>query len=84
MQRFRTTKRKLEEKNLENHIESYTGMMSHEFQTPLETALMLIDVIQNQVGNESCLKLLRAIQNSLHMLLYLISDILDLKMVRLG
>ena len=59
-------------------------MMSHEFQTPVQTALMLIDVIQNQIANESCLKLLRAIQISLHMLLYLIFDILDLKMVRLG
>ena len=53
----------LEKKNLENHIESYTGMMSHEFQTPLQTALMLLDVILDQVGmaEESCLSLLRAI-----------------------
>ena len=81
---MRTTKWKLEERNLENHIESYTGMMSHEFSTPIQTSLMLIEVIQNQVGNESCLELLRAIKISLNMLLYLINDILDFKMVRLG
>ena len=36
----------IEKKNKEDYFESYTGMMSHEFSTPLETTLMFIDYLQ--------------------------------------
>ena len=42
---------------------------------------MLIDVIQNGLENEFALKYLRAIKSSLFYLLYLVNDILDLKMI---
>ena len=35
----------IEIKSKEVYFESYTGMMSHEFSTPLETALIFIDYI---------------------------------------
>ena len=72
----------IEEKNKQDHIESYTAMMSHEFQTPIQTALMLIDVIQNSLNDELALKYLRAMKSSLLYLLYLVFDILDLKMIK--
>ena len=54
-------------------------MMSHEFQTPLQTALMLIDLILNENQSELATRYLKAMKTSLIMLLYLVSDILDMK-----
>ena len=66
MQMLRMMRSSLEKKNFEDHIESYTGMMSHEFKTPLQTALMLLDVILDKdSADESCLSLLRAIKINL-------------------
>ena len=39
-------------KSKEDYFESYTGMMSHEFTTPLETALMFIDFLENAPQSE--------------------------------
>ena len=57
-------------------------MMSHEFQTPLQTALMFIEVIQNEIESQYALKYLHAIKYSLLYLLYLVFDILDLKLIK--
>ena len=73
------TSETMQEKNKEDLFESYTGMMSHEFQTPLQTALMLIDLILNENPSELAIRYLKAMKTSLIMLLYLVSDILDMK-----
>ena len=69
----------MQEKNKEDLFESYTGMMSHEFQTPLQTSLMLLDLILNENPSELATKYLNAMKTSLIMLLYLVNDILDMK-----
>ena len=71
----------IQDKNKEELFESYTGMMSHEFQTPLQTALMLIDLILNDKPSEMAKSYLKAMKTSIMMLLYLVSDILDMKAI---
>ena len=57
-------------------------MISHEFRTPLSTALMFIDIILGLVTDEFVIKYLDAIKSSMFMLLSLVSDMLDLRMIR--
>ena len=59
-------------------------MVSHEFQVPLTTALMLIDLVLNVVDNDFCTRYLKAIQSTLNLCLSLVSDMLDLKMIKEG
>ena len=35
----------VQQKNIAINLESYTSMMSHEFRTPLGTALMFLDMV---------------------------------------
>ena len=73
------TSETMQEKNKEDLFESYTGMMSHEFQTPLQTSLMLIDLILNENPSDLAARYLNAMKTSLIMLLYLVNDLLDMK-----
>ena len=57
-------------------------MISHEFRTPLATALMFIDIILGRTADEFVIKYLDAIKSSMFMLLSLVSDMLDLRMIR--
>ena len=71
-------------KSKEDYFESYTGMMSHEFTTPLETALMFIDFLEIAPQSETAKSYLHAMKSSLAMLLYLVNDILDMKAIKEG
>ena len=71
-------------KSKEDYFESYTGMMSHEFTTPLETALMFIEFLEIAPQSETAKKYLYAMKSSLTMLLYLVNDILDMKAIKEG
>lgn len=57
-------------------------MISHEFRTPLATALMFLDIILNTMTDEFAIKYLNAIKSSMQMLLSLVSDMLDLRMIK--
>lgn len=57
-------------------------MISHEFRTPLATAMMFLDIILGILTDEFCIKYLDAIKTSLSMLMSLVSDMLDLKMIK--
>ena len=72
----------IKQKNETQNLESYTGMMSHEFRTPLGTCLMFIDLLlQMQLGHEAG-KLIELIKHSLNLLLHLVNDIVDLKLIK--
>ena len=57
-------------------------MMSHEFRTPLGTALMFINMIFELIQNAEAKRLLELTKSSLDLLLSLVSDIVDLKMLK--
>ena len=57
-------------------------MMSHEFRTPLGTAIMFIDLLLKMIQNTEAIKLIGLIKSSLSLLLSLVSDIIDLKLIR--
>ena len=79
---MRLERKVIQQKSEAQNLESYTAMISHEFRTPLATALMFIDIILGTLTDEFCIKYLDAIKSSLHMLLSLVSDMLDLKMIK--
>ena len=82
MKVMRLERKIIQQKSEAQNLESYTAMISHEFRTPLATALMFIDIILNQIADEFIIKYLDAIKSSMLMLLSLVSDMLDLRMIR--
>ena len=59
-------------------------MMSQEFRTPLGTAIMFIDLLLKMIENVEAIKLIGLIKSSLSLLLSLVNDIIDLKLIRNG
>ena len=57
-------------------------MMSHEFRTPLGTAIMFIDLLLKMIQNAEAIRLIGLIKSSLNLLLSLVNDIIDLKLIR--
>ena len=57
-------------------------MMSHEFRTPLGTAIMFIDILLKMIQNAEAIRLIGLIKSSLNLLLSLVNDIIDLKLIR--
>ena len=56
--------------------------MSHEFRTPLSTALMFIEMVLGFLTDEYNRKLLLLAKNSMNLLLSLVNDVVDLKMLK--
>ena len=75
----------LKEKNRSESLETYTSTISHEFRTPLSTSLMFLESILSTPGHkESTFKMLSLIVSQLNLLLCLVNDILDIKLIKLG
>ena len=77
----------IQQKNIAQNLESYTSMISHEFRTPPGTVLMFIDMILGQLNQETnmqTIKLIEIIKSSLNLLLSLVNDIVDLKLIKEG
>ena len=70
----------VESKNRSDCLESYNATISHEFRTPLSTALMFLESLLRQLQDEQLLKLCKMMQCQLSFLLSLVHDLLDLKM----
>ena len=58
--------------------------MSHEFRTPLGTAIMFIDLVLQMINNIEAIKLINLIKSSLNLLLSLVNDMVDLKLIKEG
>ncbi len=74
----------LEEKNKADSLESHTSMISHEFRTPLSTSIMLLEGIVKTLAAGQMLTILLLITNQLNLLLNLVNDLLDVKMIKEG
>ena len=57
-------------------------MMSHEFRTPLSTTLMFIDMILAMQTNAAAIKFIQLMKVTLNLLLSLVNDIVDLKLIK--
>ena len=68
--------------NQARNLESQTSMVSHEFRTPIGTALMFIDLVIEIITQAEALRLLNIVKSSLNLLLSLVQDMLDLKMIK--
>ena len=72
----------LKEKNRSESLETYTSTISHEFRTPLSTSLMLLESIMSKTSfNEETFKILTLIVSQLNLLLSLVNDVLDIKLI---
>ena len=72
----------LKEKNRNESLETYTSTISHEFRTPLSTSLMLLEsILRSPALGESTYQKLSLIVSQLNMLLCLVNDVLDMKLI---
>ena len=74
----------MEEKNRNSTLESYTSTISHEFRTPLSTCLMFIEGLLRSTQDPSVRETLNLICSQLNLLLCLVNDVLDIKMIEMN
>ena len=75
----------LTEKNRNDSLESYTSTISHEFRTPLATSLMFLENLLNSYNLQpEVLKLINLIISQLTLLLCLVNDVMDMKLIERG
>ena len=63
-------------------MENFTSTISHEFRTPIATALTFIDILLRLINNAEQRKYLQLMMYSLNMLLSLVRDLLDLNCLK--
>ena len=73
----------LEEKNRSQSMESFTSTISHEFRTPLSTALMFLESIVHTLPPKQK-RIIKMIIGQLNLLLCLVQGVLDVKMIAMG
>jgi len=75
----------LEEKNRAESLQSFTSTISHEFRAPLGTSLMFLETLVKREGlPSSVVNTLNLIIMQLSLLLSLVNDVLDIKMIEQG
>ena len=84
MKEIRLESQILEQKNRNETLESFTSTISHEFRTPLGTALMFLEQMMLLNLNQQVNDLISLVINQLNLLLCLVNDVLDLKMIEGG
>lgn len=77
---------KYERVKIENHFyEMLTATVSHEMRTPLNAIISLLYSLEHHLGHSpQGKKLLRIIQNSSKILLFLVNDMLDIFQIKNG
>ena len=71
----------LEQKNRHESIVNYQMTISHEFRTPLASSLMFLESLLGEQMTTQALHLIKIIISQINMLLCLVNDILDLKLI---
>ena len=75
----------LEQRNRNESLQSFTSTISHEFRTPLGTALMFLEQLLTSFNLSSgVITMLTLIINQLNLLLCLVNDVLDMKLIEQG
>ena len=72
----------LQEKNKTQQLENYTSTISHEFRTPLGTSLMFLENLMQLRLGEDAMSLINLVVSQLNLLLCLVNDVLDIKMIQ--
>ena len=65
-------------------MENFTSTISHEFKTPVGTALTFIDMMLKEILAAHQIKYLNMVKTSLNLLQSLVSDLLDLQQIKTG
>lgn len=71
----------LEQKNRNESIVSYQMTISHEFRTPLASSLMMLENLLAEVITKQATNIIKIIISQINLLLCLVNDILDLKLI---
>ena len=71
----------LEQKSKHEALVNYQLTISHEFRTPLSSSLMFLESLMNNMLDESSKQIIHIIRQQMNLLLYLVNDILDFKMI---
>ena len=58
--------------------------LSHEFRTPLSSSLMVLEHVLQFALSEACRKLILLLISQINLLLCLVNDMLDLKVIEQG
>ena len=58
--------------------------LSHEFRTPLSSSLMVLEQLLQYELHDQCRRLVLLIVSQINLLLCLVNDMLDLKMIEMG
>ena len=69
----------MEKGNKSLHLSQMT--LSHEFRSPLHSCLMLLESLLMQVFDEAVRKMILVLVSQINLLLCLVNDILDMKMI---
>ena len=69
----------MEKRNKSLHLSQMT--LSHEFRSPLNSCLMLLESLLMQVFDEAVRKMILVLVSQINLLLCLVNDILDMKMI---
>ena len=69
----------MESKNKSLNLSQMT--LSHEFRSPLNSCLMLLESLLMQVVEEALRKMILVLISQINLLLCLVNDILDMKMI---
>ena len=72
------------EQNRVQTLESYTSTISHEFRTPLSTCLSFLDILVQMDLPLGTIQMLNMIIAQLNLLLCLVNDVLDMKLIEQG
>ena len=70
--------KKSEARNLEN----FTSTISHEFRTPLATAISFVEMLFKMISDAAQMKYLNLVSISLNLLLSLVNDVVDLTLIK--
>ena len=82
VEQLRLESKLLEQTNRNESLQSYTSTISHEFRTPIGTALMLLEqMLQSNQIDVRGTKVINLIISQLNFLLCLVNDVLDMKQI---
>ena len=84
VKQLRLEKDVVTEQNRVESLESYTSTISHEFRTPLATCLTFLDILIKMDLPPQCIHMLKLIIAQLNLLICLVNDVLDLKLIERG
>ena len=74
----------LEEKNRNESLDSLSQTISHEFRTPISTSLMFLSQIMQNELPDGVHEMMMLIVMKLNLLLSLVNDIVDMRMIEHG